>query len=106
MRRSHACDRRSASSRQVSPAEVTQRPIWSAKDRAEAGSPASAPRDAFARPLIEELETGEYDASSLFMLVNGGAPMNSHIARLVVQSFHRRGASPRAANHPKAKPIP
>ena len=32
--------------------------------------------DAFARPLIEELEKGEYDASSLFMLVNGGAPMN------------------------------
>ena len=26
---------------------------------------------------------------------NGGAPMNSHIARLVVQSFHRRGPSPR-----------
>lgn len=25
---------------------------------------------------------------------NGGAPMNSHIARLVVQSFHRRGPSP------------
>lgn len=25
----------------------------------------------------------------------GGAPMNSHIARLVVQSFHRRGPSPR-----------
>jgi fatty-acyl-CoA synthase len=32
--------------------------------------------DAFARPLIEELENGDYDASSLFMLVNGGAPMN------------------------------
>ena len=26
---------------------------------------------------------------------NGGAPMNSHIARLVVQSFHRRGPSAR-----------
>ena len=26
---------------------------------------------------------------------NGGAPMNSHIARLVVQSFHRRGPSSR-----------
>jgi DNA-binding NarL/FixJ family response regulator len=30
---------------------------------------------------------------------NGGAPMNSHIARLVVQSFHRRGASPRPADN-------
>lgn len=30
---------------------------------------------------------------------DGGAPMNSHIARLVVQSFHRRGNSPRAAEN-------
>ena len=30
---------------------------------------------------------------------NGGAPMNSHIARLVVQSFHRRGVSPRPAEN-------
>ncbi|RYD25852.1 MAG: response regulator transcription factor, partial [Verrucomicrobiaceae bacterium] len=30
---------------------------------------------------------------------HGGAPMNSHIARLVVQSFHRRGASPRPAEN-------
>lgn len=29
----------------------------------------------------------------------GGAPMNSHIARLVVQSFHRRGSSPRPAEN-------
>lgn len=29
----------------------------------------------------------------------GGAPMNSHIARLVVQSFHRRGASPSPAEN-------
>ena len=30
---------------------------------------------------------------------NGGAPMNSHIARMVVQSFHRRGASTRPADN-------
>ncbi|MEO7319455.1 MAG: response regulator transcription factor [Chthoniobacteraceae bacterium] len=30
---------------------------------------------------------------------NGGAPMNSHIARLVVQSFHRRGPSPQHAEN-------
>jgi DNA-binding NarL/FixJ family response regulator len=30
---------------------------------------------------------------------NGGAPMSSHIARLVVQTFHRRGPSPRAADN-------
>ncbi|MDB6133235.1 MAG: DNA-binding response regulator [Verrucomicrobiales bacterium] len=32
---------------------------------------------------------------SIADVCHGGAPMNSHIARLVVQSFHRRGASPR-----------
>jgi DNA-binding NarL/FixJ family response regulator len=30
---------------------------------------------------------------------HGGAPMSGHIARLVVQSFHRRGPSPRAAEN-------
>ncbi len=30
---------------------------------------------------------------------NGGAPMSGHIARLVVQSFHRRGPSPSAADN-------
>jgi len=29
----------------------------------------------------------------------GGAPMNSHIARLVVQSFHKRGPSPSPAEN-------
>jgi fatty-acyl-CoA synthase len=33
--------------------------------------------DAFARPLIEALEKGSYDASSLFLVVNGGAPLNA-----------------------------
>lgn len=36
---------------------------------------------------------------SLEDVQNGGAPMNSHIARLVVQSFHRRGLSPRQAEN-------
>jgi DNA-binding NarL/FixJ family response regulator len=34
---------------------------------------------------------------------NGGAPMSSHIARLVVQSFHRRGPAPRAAENLTAR---
>jgi len=34
---------------------------------------------------------------------NGGAPMNSHIARLVVQSFHRRGSSPHSAENLTAR---
>ncbi len=33
--------------------------------------------DAFGRPLIEELEQGSYDTSSLFIVVNGGAPLNA-----------------------------
>lgn len=32
--------------------------------------------DAFARPLIDELEKGGYDPSTLFLMVNGGAPLN------------------------------
>lgn len=36
---------------------------------------------------------------SLQDVCQGGAPMNSHIARLVVQSFHRRGASPQPAEN-------
>jgi fatty-acyl-CoA synthase len=32
--------------------------------------------DALARPVIEELESGDHDASSLIAVVNGGAPLN------------------------------
>ena len=32
--------------------------------------------DAFARPLVESLERGSFDASSMFLIVNGGAPMS------------------------------
>ena len=35
--------------------------------------------DAFARPLIEELERGSYDISSLIVLVSGGAALNSSL---------------------------
>jgi DNA-binding NarL/FixJ family response regulator len=34
---------------------------------------------------------------------SGGAPMSSHIARMVVQSFQRRGASPQAAENLTAR---
>jgi len=33
--------------------------------------------DAFGRPLVEELERGGHDASSLLVVVSGGAPLNS-----------------------------
>ncbi|MCB1284064.1 MAG: acyl-CoA synthetase [Microthrixaceae bacterium] len=32
--------------------------------------------DAFARPIIDEIERGDYDLSSLFVLTNGGAAMS------------------------------
>jgi acyl-CoA synthetase (AMP-forming)/AMP-acid ligase II len=33
--------------------------------------------DAFGRPLIEELETGDHDGASLLAIISGGAPLNS-----------------------------
>lgn len=33
--------------------------------------------DAFGRPLVDELEKGDYDTSSLLVVVSGGAPLNS-----------------------------
>ncbi len=35
--------------------------------------------DAFGRPLVDALEQGSYDASSLLAIVSGGAPLNSTI---------------------------
>ena len=35
--------------------------------------------DAFGRPLVEQLETGAYDLSSMLLVVSGGAPLNSTI---------------------------
>ena len=33
--------------------------------------------DAFARPILDEMETGSYDLSSLFIILSGGAALNS-----------------------------
>jgi fatty-acyl-CoA synthase len=33
--------------------------------------------DAIARPILEEMETGKHDLSSLFVVSNGGAPLNA-----------------------------
>lgn len=35
--------------------------------------------DAFARPLIDELEQGSYDLSSLMVLLSGGASLSAHL---------------------------
>jgi acyl-CoA synthetase (AMP-forming)/AMP-acid ligase II len=45
--------------------------------------------DAIARPLVEELETGDYDTSSLLSVGNGGAPLTPTIKeRLLAQLPH------------------
>jgi len=47
--------------------------------------------DAFARPLIEELENGDYDTSSLIMLVNGGAAMNPSLKERFLEQVPSAG---------------
>jgi fatty-acyl-CoA synthase len=43
--------------------------------------------DAIARPLIEELERGSYDISSLAVLGNGGAPLNPALKQRLLDSY-------------------
>src|SRR4051812_9802638 len=33
--------------------------------------------DSFARPILDEMDSGSYDLSSLFIILSGGAPLNS-----------------------------
>jgi fatty-acyl-CoA synthase len=33
--------------------------------------------DSFARPILDEMESGDYDLSSLFIILSGGAPLNA-----------------------------
>ncbi|NLA37256.1 MAG: acyl-CoA synthetase [Actinobacteria bacterium] len=41
--------------------------------------------DAFARPLIDEIERGDYDISSLFVLTNGGAAMSVGVKQKLLE---------------------
>jgi 3-oxocholest-4-en-26-oate---CoA ligase len=50
--------------------------VWRAIDR-EGVNVLLIVGDAFGRPLVEELETGRHDGSSLLAIVSGGAPLNS-----------------------------
>ena len=50
--------------------------VWQAIDR-EGVNVLLIVGDAFGRPLVEELETGRHDGSSLLAIVSGGAPLNS-----------------------------
>jgi acyl-CoA synthetase (AMP-forming)/AMP-acid ligase II len=50
--------------------------VWRAVDR-EGVNVLLIVGDAFGRPLVEELEQGDYDGTSLLAIVSGGAPLNS-----------------------------
>ena len=45
--------------------------------------------DAIARPLLDEIEKGDYDLSGLFVISNGAAPLTPSVrARLVAALPH------------------
>jgi acyl-CoA synthetase (AMP-forming)/AMP-acid ligase II len=60
-------------SRNLDPAEV-----WQLIEREQAQS-VTVVGDAMARPLLEEYKSGDYDASSLFVVGNGGAALSASI---------------------------
>ena len=65
------------------------RPRPGARSRAERCTTLTVVGDAIARPLVEELESGSYDTSSLLSVGNGGAPLTPTIkARLLEQLPH------------------
>jgi len=69
--------------RRLDPAET-----WRTVER-ERCSTLTVVGDAIARPLVEELEGGSYDVSSLLSVGNGGAPLTPTIkARLLAQLPH------------------
>jgi len=41
--------------------------------------------DAFGRPLLDELDRGEYDLASLNVLLSGGAPLSAHLKEAFLQ---------------------
>ena len=43
--------------------------------------------DAVARPLIDEIETGEYDLSGLFTITNGGAPLSPTVRERILTAL-------------------
>ncbi|HEY8526553.1 MAG TPA: acyl-CoA synthetase [Acidimicrobiales bacterium] len=62
--------------------------VWRTVERHRANSMTTV-GDAVARPLVEELERGDYDASSLVGIGNGGAPLTPTIKeRLLAQLPH------------------
>ena len=58
--------------------------VWTTVEREKANT-ITVVGDATARPLIEELERGSYDASSLFGFGNGGAPLNPSLKERLIE---------------------
>jgi len=58
--------------------------IWSTVER-EKVSVMLIVGDAFARPLIDELDRGNYDTSSMFMLVSGGAALGAPLKAALLE---------------------
>ncbi len=52
--------------------------VWGMIER-ERGNLLLIVGDAFARPLLDELEANDYDLSSLTVLLSGGAPLSAHL---------------------------
>jgi fatty-acyl-CoA synthase len=63
---------------QGNPRHLDPRDVWSTAEREKANIVLIV-GDAFARPLLDELERHRYDLSSLFMLVSGGAILTAAI---------------------------
>jgi len=62
--------------------------VWHTLEREKANS-LTVVGDAMARPLIEELERGDYDTGSLIAFGNGGAPLNPALKqRLIDRAPH------------------
>jgi 3-oxocholest-4-en-26-oate---CoA ligase len=69
--------------RRLDPADV-----WRTVER-ERATTVTTVGDALARPLVEELERGDYDTSSMVAIGNGGAPLTPTIKeRLLAQMPH------------------
>jgi acyl-CoA synthetase (AMP-forming)/AMP-acid ligase II len=58
--------------------------LWSTVEREKAGAIAIV-GDAFARPLIDQLRTGSYDLSSLFLVTSGGAIFTAELKREMLE---------------------